>query len=237
MVAKLMSKQLSYAIALVVGIATTASSSIASDDTFTINGQPINPLCLALTYDTSFTRYLDQPRDQNINSILDLNACQASSTKGRVILNPKEADTCANFPRKSGKQFAAYHFPWGLNDDFDMTQRRGCLSYEYIGKSKSRIDVLHIRNFGGGTGRFSNIMLVKRIPMKRYNFNEKSGPQWDKENFIGLLNVGEIPGGDRSSGSFIEINLIGNKLSGTRYSPKNNATTGGEKEEFSFQLP
>ena len=232
-----MSKQLSYAIALVVGIFTTASSSIASDDTFRINGQPINPLCLALTYDSSFTLYLDQSRDQNINSILDLNACQASSSKGRVILNPKEADVCANFPRKSGKQFAAYHFPWGLNDDFDMTQRRGCISYEYIGKSKSRIDVLHIRSFGGGTGQFSNIMLVKRIPLKRYNFNEKLGRQWDKEDFVGLLNVGVITGGDRNSGSFLEINLTDNSLTGKRYSPKNEINGAMDIVTFDFQLP
>ena len=235
-----MPRQFSYTIALAASIAITGSCSTASDATFTINSQPINPLCLAISDDffPTFTPYLDQPDNQNINNILNLNACQASITKGRFITNPKYPDLgCPPSLRKGSKQFASYDFPWGLNDDFNMTLRRGCLSYEYIGKSQSGIDVLHIRSFGGGTGQFSDIMLVKRIPMKRYNFNEKLGYQWDKENFIGLLNVGKIPGGDRNTGSFLEINLNGNRLTGMRYSPKNDINAEMNTETFDFQLP
>ncbi|WP_156486735.1 MULTISPECIES: hypothetical protein [unclassified Synechococcus] len=231
-----MPKRLSCITALLAGIAATSSCGEANNNNFTANGMPINPLCLALTYDSSFTPYLDEPDDLNINRVLDLNACNVSTTKGSMTVNPKEAG-CPRTLEKGGKDFASYSFPWGANDNYDMNQRKGCLSYEYIGKSKSGIDVLHVRSFGGGTGQFSNIILVKRIPMKRYNFDEKLGHQWDEENFIGLLNVGEIWGGDRASGSFLEINLTGNRLNGTRYSPDNNATGGTKRVNFSFQLP
>lgn len=230
-----MSKQLSLAIALTVGVVTAVSCKAAKDDTFTVNRQLINPLCLDLS-SRDFTPYLAQPEDQDLNDILNLNACQASLTKGRFTPYPKENDICGLSPVKESKQCARYDYPWGMNDDFDMTLRRGFTEYAYIGKSKSGIDAVYIMRNTGGNGIFESIGLFKRIPMKSYRFGDSRKNKWSKEPFIGLLNVGEIDARDCNSENFVEINLNGNTLTGVKCKWVSNSREN-TKEEFTIQLP
>ncbi len=231
-----MSKQLSCAIALVVGIATTASCKAAKDDTFTINGQPINPLCLDLSSRLEFTPYLTQPEDQGINDILNLNACQTSLSKGRFTPYPKENSICGLSPVKKSKQCARYDYPWGMNDNFDTSLLRGFTEYAYIGKSKSGIDVVYITRNAGGNGLFESIGLFKRIPMKRYRFSDSRENKWSKEPFIGLLNVGEIDATDCNAENFVEIKLNENTLTGAKCKWVSN-NRKNTKEGFTIQIP
>ena len=220
-------------VALVLSIC-IMSPTLAINNNFKINSQVINPVCVWILvnrsadsgYSASSTTpqllaYFKQPKSQSINDIINLSACQASETNGKVSKNGKLVN---------------YDFPWGLNNNFDNDRRRGSFAYEYIGQSKSGIDVLVTHDFGGGTGQLNAIMLVKRIAMSYYKLNAKK--QWTSVPFTSLALLAVIPGGDRNVGSFKTVNIVGNTLTGTRYSEKNQINDHSHPDEkFTLPLP
>ena len=211
----------------------TLPMSLAANNAFTLNGQAINPVCVwllvnrnaasghsVLEKNNSLLSYFKQPPTQDIIYAINLNACQASQTNGEML---KQDD------------WVKYQFPWGLNNNFDNQRRRGEFSYHYVGKTNNGLDVLHAVDSGGGTGQFDRIIVLKREIITQYQVD--SNNQQRPVKFTSLILIGNYSGGDRNVGSFKTMNIIGNAITGTRYSLHN--ALNGKKvadEKFSFTI-
>ncbi len=201
---------------------------------FTVDNQPINPVCVWLLVNCSsdaghsvtdknncLLSYFDSPSNKNLISAINLDACQASVTKGEVVKN-------ANL--------ISYNFPWGVRNDFNNSLKRGSFTYEYVGQTKNGIDVLHVFESGGGTGQFDSIMLLKRQQITQYLMSDNN--QFKPSQFTQLSMLSSIPGGDRATGSFKTIVIKGNTLSGTRFNSKNLPNEQKyPNKKFRFKLP
>lgn len=191
---------------LITLLSTFAPIIFAAKPTFTINNQPINPFCVWKSIRNTV--------------VINLKACQKSRTDGLFTID----------------KIPTYHFPWGLHGNFNNKLRRGTFSYRYIGQTKNGLDVLHIFDFGGGTGIFDSILFLKRRLSTTFTFNKYN--QWAPNTFTSLSYVGLIPGGDRASGSFKTIKIQNNQVTGIRYNPNNLAVAPQYPDQkFNFSIP
>lgn len=210
------------------------ASFVCANDGFVLNGKPINPVCVWLVA-TQYSAagysvknnepplaYFKQPESKNMLYAINLTVCQQSHTAGYVDKN------------KLG--YWVYHFPWGNKNNFNNSLKRGSFAYQYVGQTKSGIDVLQTIDSGGGTGQFSALLLVKRQSLTQYEKDNNSS--FTAFPFISLSLVGYITGGDRATGSFKTAKVVGNTITGIRYNPKNSPNNPSYPNlKYTIQVP
>lgn len=158
-----------------------------NDATFTYQGQAINPACIGM-FNSSLS---DFPYIKSIN----LSACQNSNAAAKKTLKNKQGEL--------------YYY----ENDKDASE--GSYGYKVVGKSKNGIYVLSTYKSGGGTGIFTQLLLVKMRNSSLYVFNGHAQPEI--QTIIRLSLLGYVNGGDRCLGSFSKVEVEGHELKIQKY--------------------
>jgi hypothetical protein len=154
---------------------------------FTLNHQPIAPACIAVFNDTI--------ADPAFITSINLDVCQKQHAADQAY--------SGNLPG-----YLSFKKTEAGND-------AGYYGYRVIGQTASGIFIVHTNANYGGSGVFSNIILLKLDQAKM--FDPKSGKA---QTYNRLSYLGQIPGGDRCYSGITDIQLQNNLLSFKQYHGK-----------------
>lgn len=90
-------------------------------------------------------------------------------------------------------------------------------SYKVIGQATNGIYViLTTSSGGGGSGVFNDVMLTRLVKKQRNVYDSKTN-RFKNKMYVALVYVADLGGGDRASGSYYDLKVVGNKLIGKRH--------------------
>lgn len=143
-----------------------------ADQPLTINGQALNPACLA--------KFSPTLVNQSDITALNINVCQKQAS-----------------------------LPQGIT-----------FKYNLIGRTLNGVYVVDTYTNTGGSGVFQNVMLVRPATKTLYS-NDSNGVITSQ--YTALVYLGSLGGGDRFTGSYHDLQVAANTLTGLQYSDKNPA--------------